>query len=145
MIDLDELRRRLVGLELPVGTYRVPPHEAWLTADAFGSPPLPDGSLHPMFVFLASLAGVGYDIPHLWDLAGVTTDDGPMIGEMDLEQHRALRVDEVLTVHSTITDVVRKQGASGTFDALTVEVRLVDESGATVGRVRNTHIYPRRA
>ena len=145
MVDVEELQARLVGRELAAGTYEVAPHEAWLTADCLLAPPLPDGLLHPMHVFLASLVGTGYRIPDLWDLAEVTAEDGPMIGEMDLHQARALRVGERLTVRSTITDVTRKQGRSGTFDALTVAVVLTDADGATVGRVTNTHIYPRKA
>lgn len=142
--DIGDLRARLLGRELAVGTYRVPHHEAWLTADCLGSPPLPPDSLHPMFVFYASLVGVGYTIEELWDLAEVSAEVGPMIGEMDLEQDRPLRVGETLTVRSTITDLVRKRGSSGTFDALTVDVSLTDEAGQPAGRVRNTHIYPRR-
>lgn len=143
MTDLDALRRDLVGRELATGTYEVTTHQAWLTADCFATTARPDGLLHPMHVFLASLTGPGYAIDELWSLADVCAEDGPMIGEMDLEQRRAIRVGERFEVRSTITDLVRKRGGSGVFDLLTVEVRLVDEGGEVAGIVRNTHVYPR--
>ncbi len=143
MIELEDLRERLLGAELPVGTYRVRPYEAWLTADCLGTTTTGEG-LHPIHVFLSTLVGVGYEIGELWDLVGATAEDGPMIGETDLEQVRPLRADETLTVRSTITDIVRKEGGSGTFDIVTVEITLTDADGHRVGRVANAYIYPRR-
>jgi hypothetical protein len=142
--DVAELRGRLVGRELPEGSYLVPAYAAWLTEDVLRSPPLAAGTLHPMFVFYASVGGGGYTIADLFDLAECATEDGPMIGEMDLRQRRALRVGESLTVTSRITDVARKHGRSGTFDTMTVATTLAGADGEAAS-VRNTFIFPRRS
>jgi hypothetical protein len=143
-VDVEVLRDRLVGRELETGSYTVAPHEAWLTADCIHAPPVADRALHPVHVFLSSLVGVGYAIGDLLDLAEVRPEDGPMLGETEVTQRRALRVGEPLTVTSTIAEVVRKRGRSGVFDLVTVEVALHDATSAPVGTVRNTYVYPRR-
>lgn len=143
--DIDLLRDRLVGRELPEGTFRVLEHQAWLHADALGSPPLPPGILHPMYVFNAALSGLGITIEDLFGMAGVGMDDGPMGGEMDMHQVRPLRVGEDLTVRGRIVALERKHGASGTFDLMTAELTLSDTAGEVVGRVTNGYILPRRS
>jgi acyl dehydratase len=145
VIDIDELRADLLGRALPAGAFRVPPHEAWLTADALGSPPLPDGVLHPMYVWYASMRGVGYTIEELFELVGSTAADGPMLGETDITHLRALRVGEELRVSATIADLVRKQGRSGTFDLLRLSIEVRDGDDLLVGTVVNTIVFPRRS
>ncbi len=140
---IETLRARLVGRELPVGSYTVSGYEAWLTADAMLAPPPADDRLHPMHVFLASLQGVGYSIQDLFDLVACRLEDGPMIGAMDLRQHRAMRVGEHLAVRSRILDIERKHGRSGVFDRMTIEITVEDAEGETVGRIQNVFIYPR--
>lgn len=141
--DLEVLRGRLVGRELPEGRWSVPADEAARYEDCFRSPSLPEGLLHPVSVFLSSLVGVGYGIAELWELAEVRAEDGPMLGETSLRQVRPLRRGEALTVRSRITDVVRKTGRSGTFDLVMVEVDLLDDEGQDAGGVHNTYVYPR--
>ena len=142
--DIDELREQLVGMDLPEGRFVVRPYEAWLHADALGSPPLPPGTLHPMYVFNAALSGLGITIEELFALAGIAMDDGPMGGEMDMRQVRPLRVDEPLTVRGRIADLERKQGRSGTFDVMTAEITITDADDEVVGVVTNGYIFPRR-
>ena len=141
--DIDELRDRLVGRELPVGAYRVTGYEAWLTADVMLAPPPRDQRCNPMHVFLASLQGVGYSIQDVFDLVECRLEDGPMIGSMDLHQDRAILVDEQLTVRSRILDIERKHGRSGVFDRMTIEITVEDDDETPVGRVENIFIYPR--
>lgn len=141
--DLKSLRERLVGRDLPVGSWTVSGYEAWLTADAMMAPPPADDRLHPMHVFLASVQGAGYSIQDLFDLVDCRVEDGPMIGAMDLYQHRPLRVNEPMTVRSRILEIERKRGRSGVFDRLTIEITVEDADGDAVGRVENIFIYPR--
>lgn len=141
--DLVTLRNRLVGRDLPVGSWTVSGYEAWLTADAMLAPPPSDDRLHPLHVFLASLQGVGYSIQDLFDLVECRLEDGPMIGAMELHQQRAMRIGEQLTVRSRILDIERKHGRSGVFDRLTIEISVEDTDGHTVGRVENIFVYPR--
>lgn len=143
MPDIDVLRGELVGRDLPPGTFRVAAHQAWLHADALGSPALPDGLLHPMWIFNAALSGLGIDVEELFALGGISMDDGPMGGEMELHQHRALRVDEEVTVRGTITDLVRKQGSRGPFDLMTARLEVVDADDEVVGVVVNGYLLPR--
>lgn len=145
MIDIDELRAQLVGRELPAGSFRVPAHEAWLTADALGAPPLPDGVLHPMYVWYASMRGVGYTIEELFAMVGSVAADGPMLGETQITPGRALRVDEELRVTARVLDLVRKQGRSGTFDLLKLSIEVRDADDHPVGTVVNTLVFPRRS
>lgn len=144
-VDLDRLTEELVGLELPTGSWRVPAHEAWLTADALGSPALPEGLLHPMYVWYSGVRGTGYGIDHLFELVRCPPEDGPMLGETELTQHRPLRIGEELTVTSRILDLERKHGRSGTFDLMRVHLEVRDDSEELVGTVTNTFVYPRRA
>ena len=140
---IERLKEELEGRELPSGTFQVPAYEAWLTADALESPPLPEGTLHPMYVWYASVRGVGYEIEHLFDLVECAPEDGPMLGETQVEQHRTLHVGERYEVTSRIVDLARKQGSSGTFDLMRVACEVSDPSGAIVGTVVNTYVYPR--
>ncbi|TVR31369.1 MAG: hypothetical protein EA388_13520 [Nitriliruptor sp.] len=145
VVDIDRLAAELTGRELPAGTWRVPAHEAWLTADALAAPPLPDGVLHPMYVWYAGARGTGYPIDHLFDLVECRPEDGPMLGETELAQHRPLHVGEELTVSSRILDLERKHGRSGTFDLMRVHLEVHDAAGELVGTVTNTFVYPRRS
>jgi hypothetical protein len=144
MIAIEELQERLVGLELPAGTVTFEEYEAWITAHALGSPPLPDGALHPTFVFYAGLRGAGYPIGHLFELVACPPEDGPMIGEMDLRQHRSPRVGEELHVTSRIVSIDRKHGRSGTFDVMHVRIDVRSSTGEPVGSLDNVFVYPRR-
>lgn len=145
MVDIDELRERLVGRELPGGSFSVPPYESWLMSDVLCSPPLPEGVLHPTYVFHAGMRGVGFDIASLLDLVHCRPEDGPMIGETDLRQVRPLRVGETLRGSARVVDLVRKRGRSGVFDLMRVETAIRDEQGAAVAFLANTYVFPRRS
>ena len=145
MIDIEVLRAELLGRALPEGSYAVQDYEAWLTADVLGSPELPAGTLHPMFLFIAGMCGVGYSVQDLFDLAHCAAQDGPMIGETDIVQHRSLRVGERVTVRTEVVGVDRKQGGSGTFDLVKVQHTVIDAGGLLVGAVADTHVFPRKA
>lgn len=145
MRDLEELRTELVGRDLPAGRYVVAEYQAWLHADALGSPSMPAGVLHPMWIFNAALSGLGITVEELFALGGVAMDDGPMGGELDLRQHRPLRVGEEVTVRGCIEDLERKHGSRGTFDLMTARLEVVADDGEVIGVVRNGYILPRRS
>lgn len=144
MIAIEDLQERLTGLELPAGTVTFEQYEAWITALALGSPPLPGDALHPTFIFYAGLRGAGYPVGHLFDLVSCPPEDGPMIGEMDLRQHRSPQVGEELHVTSQIVSIDRKQGRSGTFDVMRIHIDVRTGSGEPVGTLDNVFIYPRK-
>lgn len=144
MIDVDELRERLVGMELAPGRYVVRPYQAWLHADALGSPALPEGLLHPMYVFNAALSGLGITVEEQFALGGIAMDEGPMGADMDLRQLRPMRVDEEVTVTGRIVGLERKHGRQGTFDLMHVEITVRAADDDVIGVVVNGYIFPRR-
>jgi hypothetical protein len=146
MIDIDELRERVVGYRFPSGSFTVPTYEAWLTADAVRSPPLPEDALHPMYVYYVGLVGMGISLDELFALVGSSAADGPMFGEAEIEQLAGLRPATTYEVNGTITSVVRKEGArTGVFDIVGFELELVAPGGEVAGVSRNSFVFPRRS
>lgn len=145
MIDIDQLREDVVGRRFPDGSFTIPAHEAWLTADALASPPLPDGIAHPMYAWYAGLVGMGVTLDELFAMVGSSAAEGPMFGELEVEQHRPPRIGETFTVTGEITDVARKSGGSGTFDIVTFRLELRAEGDELVGASENAFIFPRRS
>lgn len=89
------------------------------------------------------MLGVGHTIEDLFRLVECAPEDGPMLGEVDLHQHRAMHLGERYGVSSRIVGLARKHGRSGTFDAMTVENLVVDDLGRRVSVVRNVFVCPR--
>lgn len=144
MIDVETLHEEVVGARFPDGSFTIPAHEAWLTADALHAPGLPDGIAHPMYVYYAGIVGMGLTLDELFAMVHAAADDGPMFGELQVDQRRPLRVGESFTVRGEITDVVRKRGGSGTFDIVTFTLDLLDERDELAGSTTNAFVFPRR-
>ena len=145
MIELDHLRDEVVGRRFPDGRFTIEPHEAWLSADALYSPPLPDGVAHPMYIYYVGLVGMGITLDELFAMVHSSAAEGPMFGELSLEQHRPLRLGETVTIQGEVVDVTRKGGKSGTFDIVTFVLTVVDADGDVAGVCRNSFIFPRRS
>lgn len=145
MTSLEELRARLVGLDLAGGQWTPEDYEAWLAADAMGAVMSGDGQLHPMMVFHATVRGVGYSIGELFELFECPMSDGPMLGGMDLQHHRPLRVGTTYAVRPRIVSVDRKSGRTGTFDLIATEFVVSEPDGTVAATLRNTYVCPRRA
>ena len=139
-----ELRARLVGARMPLGEHRIERHEAWLAANATGvAAPSPDIA-HPLFAYIAGIRGMGWDLDEVFARMDASAADGPMFGELEIEQQRPLRVGERLQVEGVITDVRRKVGTSGTFDLLKFDLVLTDDEGRRAAVVTNRFVFPRR-
>lgn len=145
MIELDALREEVVGRRFPDGSFTIERHEAWLSADALLSPPLPDSVAHPMYIYYVGLVGMGVSLDELFAMVHSSAAEGPMFGELTLEQLRPLRVGETVTIKGEIVDVDRKGGRSGSFDIVTFVLTVVDADGDVAGSCRNAFIFPRRA
>ena len=145
MIDLEDLRTRVVGYRFPDGKFTIPPHEAWLTADALHSPALPDGVAHPMYFYYAGLVGMGISLDELFALVDSSAAEGPMFGELEISQTRSLRVGEELLVTGEILSVDRKEGGSGIFDIVAFRLDLHDVDHHAVGGTVCSFIFPRRS
>lgn len=142
--DFDELRRRVVGTELPGGTFSVAEYERWLSHDAFQSPPLPDGTLHPVWVLLGALRGMGMTLEELTSIADA--GEGTLFGETELEQHLPLRTGVTYSVRGAVTDLRRRESRTiGTMDLMTFRIDIVDPSGALTAVAVQVFVIPRKA
>ena len=142
MISFDEVKK-VVGHRFPGGTVTIEPWRAWLLNDLILSPKMPDGIAHPIWAYMAGMAGQGVSIPELFELMHATAADGPMLGEFALEWHEPLRVGATYNVRGGITGVDRKTGRrAGTFDIQTYTVEILD-GDRLVAVSTNSLVYPR--
>lgn len=141
--EFEELRRRVVGTELPGGTFSVAEYERWLTHDAFQSPPLPDGTLHPGWILLGALRGMGMTLEELTSIADA--GEGTLFGETELEQHQPLRTGVTYAVRGAVTELQRRDSRRiGTMDLMTFRIDITDPSGALVAVSVQVFIIPRK-
>jgi hypothetical protein len=144
MIERGDLEG-LVGREFPGGTYTVDPETHGALVEAIGSRREPGGVAHPVIAFYGATRGLGVTLDELFALAGASADDGPMLGEVELELRRPLLIGATYTVRGSISAVDRKQGArTGTFDVVTCRLELSDGDDVAVV-VSNSYVFPRRA
>ncbi|GGL94651.1 hypothetical protein [Nakamurella endophytica] len=143
--DIDELRERLVGHPFPGGSFRVAEYERWLSHDAMRSPALAAPLLHPVWILLGALRGMGISIDELTGLAGAGAHDGTVFGETEMEQRRPLRADVEYTVRGGVADLVRRVGRrAGTMDLLTFRLEIVEPTGEVAAVSSQTFVFPRR-
>lgn len=132
--ELAELRARLIGHEFPGGEFSVEEHERWLSHEAMKSPPIKPPLLHPVWVLLGSLRGMGMTIEELVALADVSPD-GVLFGETELEQLEPLRTGVRYAVSGRIVSLERRQGKrAGTFDVLAFRME-ISGTGDDEGRL----------
>jgi hypothetical protein len=140
--SIADLQERLVGHALPGGTFVVEDYERWLSHDALQAPPLPEGVLHPAWIVLGALRGMGISLDDLIELAGATPEDGVVFGETDYEQHAPLRSDTEYTVRGAVTSVTRREGRrAGAFDVLVIELNIEQADGALAAVSRQSFIF----
>ncbi len=144
MTGIEELEERVVGWRFPGGTYTVEPYAAWLCHDVLLSPPLPEGTAHPLYVYYAALGGMGVTLDELFALVDATADSGVMFGEAGIEQRRPMQQGQTYEVGGEILSIVRKSGKrAGTFDILAFRLDVSDADGV-VGTSYNSFVFPRK-
>ncbi len=142
--EFELLRDRVVGTQLPGGTFAVEEYERWLSHDAMQSPPLPEGLLHPVWVLLGALRGMGITLDELTAIAGA--GEGTMFGETELEQFEPLRTGVVYLVRGSITELARRESRKmGLMDLMTFRLEIVDPAGTIVAVSVQVFIIPRRS
>ena len=141
------LRSRLNGLALPGGTFHVAGHERWLSHEAMQSPAVEAPFLHPVWILLGGLRGMGLTLEALMDLARPGPGDTTLLGETEVEQHVPLRADVDYTVTGSVAGLTRKKGQrSGTLDIMTVRLEISEPvSGELVAASRQAFLITRRA
>jgi hypothetical protein len=121
-----------VTRSLPGGTYTIP---------ADGGPRLDaivGGDAGPVWAFIATVGGYGVSIEEMFALVGCRMEDGPMLGEWEVEFVRPLEAGREYRVSATILGIERKQGRSGAFDLVRVRAELGDAATSHI-----TYVVPR--
>ncbi|MFN8224796.1 MAG: hypothetical protein U0R50_16300 [Gaiellales bacterium] len=137
-----ELKRSLEGHVFPGGEFVVEDYERWLSHDAMQAAPLPEGVLHPVWILLGALRGMGVTLDELIELGGSSPDDGVVFGETDYEQHAPLRTGVTYRVSGGVKSVTRRAGKQGgVFDVLVVELRIDEAGGAPAAVSRQSFIF----
>ena len=134
----------LVGHRLPGGSFRVEHYERVISHAAVGAPAIDVPWLHPVWVMLGALRGMGIDLGHVFALASAS-EDGVLFGEAELEQFEPLRAGVEYQVQGRVADMVRRQGRrAGPFDLLTLELEILDGE-SRVAVARQSFVIPRGA
>lgn len=133
----------LVGLQLPGGILNLPAGDDAALRVILGSDPSADGGAHPLFGFIGAMRGMGIDWHGFFALCGASADDGPMMGETDLDLRRPLRTGHDYTVTAEIVGFEHKEGRrTGPFDVVTLQVAIADAEGPAAV-LRQSIILPR--
>ncbi|MDR3069434.1 MAG: hypothetical protein LBU38_00275 [Propionibacteriaceae bacterium] len=111
--DFEALRARVVGYQLPGGTFEVAEYERFLSHDAILSPRLPAGVLHPTWVLLGALRGMGMTMEEVAEIAGAGKDDVVMFGQSSIDQVIGLKTAVPYVVAGKIASLTRKEGKRG--------------------------------
>lgn len=145
MIDLAGLQRAFQGRALAPADFVVHGYEAWLVSDCVLAADRSTRSTHPLHIFLAGILGMSTTMQDIWAEMGSGAEDGPMFGELTIEQRRPIRPEEPLRVSGQYLSVDRKSGRSGVFDVLTFRLDLADAAGESIAGVINSFVFPRSA
>jgi hypothetical protein len=128
------------GAVVPGGTYRIAPHENWLTHYAFYS--TPDNRPHPMTAFIAAQRGMGISVAELFQILDFDIEDGPLLAESFLEFNGPLREGVDYAVSGRVAAVERKRGRKlGEFDLVTCVFDVIDPGAGDVPAATVTNIY----
>ena len=133
----------LVGLKLPGGILNLSAGDDAALRGILGSAPAADGAAHPLFGFIGAMRGMGIDWHGFFALCGASADDGPMMGETDLDLRRPLQTGRDYAVTAEIVGFEHKAGRrTGPFDIVTLQVVIADPDGPAAV-LRQSIILPR--
>lgn len=150
LVDLDELRGRLGGRELPGAELTVSRHQAAIADHAFLAPDTVgsgEGPLHPTWFLVLALRGMGITVDELCALAAQRDGDTLLFGSCRLAQHRSPVAGQPLQTTARVGEVVRKQSRSGAvLDFVPVDVQFRDAvSGDDLGALGMDFVFRRAA
>jgi hypothetical protein len=136
--------QKLVGHPLPGGAYTIEHYRHGLMLDAVGGIARPDGLADPMEAYFGAIGGMGITLDQFYEMVGASADDGPMLGELEIQTLTPLEVGVTYSVRAVIAGVERKQGRQlHAFDIVTLRFEL-DTGGTTAAVVHAAFIFPRR-
>ena len=134
----------LVGRRFPGGTFTIEHWENVLLSDATGSPPLPDGLVHPAWLFHGCIAAVGTTLRELFALFRAESDEAIRGGGYDWTIHTPLREDVPYTASGEVTGIERKVSRTlGAMDVTSFRIDLHDDAGGLVASAASTWLVLR--
>ena len=110
-----------------------------------GATPEPEAA-HPSVAYLVAMQGTGMTVGEIIELLDATPEDGPLLGENEIELTGVLRPGGTYDCEGEVMAIERKRGArAGVFDRFTFRVRVREtDGGGSVATCRYTWIVPRR-
>ncbi len=142
--DPEHRLESLIGHRLPGGELTVEAYEDWLLRDVVLGDPATDGSLHPLWAFAGLQRAIGISIDELFHLCQASADDGPVLGDTQLELIEPMVVGDRYRVTAEISDVQRKQGRrAGTIDVVWLRAQATDHEGRVMATLVNSYIFRR--
>ena len=133
----------LAGKILPEGVMTITAADDRRLVALVGGRELSGEAVHPVWLMVALVGGLGVPIAEVYGMLDCRMEDGPMLGECELELERPLRPG-AYRVRGEILDVKRKSGRrSGVFDLMRMRVTLDDDEGPAA-TCTALQIVPRR-
>jgi hypothetical protein len=120
--------QHLAGTVLPEGSLTITHADERTLSALVGARQLAGPAVHPVWLLVALVNGLGVPIADVYAMAGCRMEDGPMLGECELSIDRPLEAG-TYRVLGDILDIERKTGGSGTFDVMRMRIRLANDSG----------------
>jgi hypothetical protein len=139
-----EEMQALVGHRFPGGTFTIEHWENVLLADATGSEPLPDGLVHPAWLFHGPISAVGTGLRELFALFRAEADEAVRAGGYAWTFHAPLREGVEYTASGEVTGVERKASRTlGPMDVTSFRIDLHDSGGGLVASASSTWLVLR--
>jgi hypothetical protein len=139
-----EEMQALVGHRFPGGSFTIEHWENVLLADATGSEPLPDGLVHPAWLFHGPISAAGTHLRELFSLFRAESDEAVRAGGYAWTIHEPLREGVEYTASGEVTGVQRKVSRSlGPMDVTSFRIELRDRDGTLVAAASSTWLVLR--
>ncbi len=140
----EEEMQALVGHRFPGGSLTVTHWENVLLTDATGAPPLPDGIVHPAYLFHGPIAAAGTSLADLFALFRAESDEAIRAGGYEWTINRPLIEGETYATSGEVTHVERKVSKSlGPMDVTSFRIDLHDQAGELVASTVSTWLVLR--
>jgi hypothetical protein len=139
-----EEMKALVGRRFPGGTVTIEHWENALLTDATGSEPLPDGLVHPAWLFHGPIAAAGTSLRELFALFRAESDEAIRAGGFEWTVHLPLREAVPYRASGEVTGVERKVSRSlGPMDVTSFRIDLHNETGGLAASAASTWLVLR--
>lgn len=132
-----------MGYRVPGGTFRVHDYERVISHDAVRAPQIEAPLLHPVWVMLGALRGMGVTLEELLADVGAP-QEAVLFGEAEIGLRKALNAEADYRVEGGVTDLVRRQGKrAGPFDVFTLSLSILAQDGEEVAVAKQSFIVLR--